>query len=229
MMKRLMTSTLAAAALAVGGHAAAQNIPGVVDNPGQPDPTDRGGEFTIHGCLERGTGEAGSPPVFILKNATTATGEGRMASAQGAGVPVRGADTRATPPSDPPDIVFDEYRVVGQEDVDLAEHVNSQVRLRGRLSEQGVAGATARTQQGADDAAGAARSAATGATPVLIVDEVDELAAECEPQNQRQASPEGQQASPQGQQNQSPGESERDSEGSQSQQPQSQQQTQPQR
>lgn len=177
MMKRLMTSTLTAAAVALGAMAAAQNVPGTDRRPGEPDPTDRGGEFTVIGCLEQAPAGSGEPATFKLTHVTTATGQGRMASAQGAGVPVGQGDSVSSRPSDPPDLIPGEYRIVAGEDVDLAEHADQQVQLRGSLSEDGMAAATARVQQGAEAAAG--RTTAGGGEPVFIATEVMRVSDTC--------------------------------------------------
>jgi hypothetical protein len=127
-------SSLVATAMAVGATVASAQQPG--DNPGQPDPTDRGGEFVIVGCLTRPSPQPSGGPLFVVTDVTSEPGDTRMIGAMGAGVPTgRGRESaRGARPTDPPDIVDAQYRVVADDaDIDLAAHVNRKVRMRGTL------------------------------------------------------------------------------------------------
>jgi hypothetical protein len=120
--------------LAIGATVVSAQQPG--ESPGQPDPTDRGGEFEIVGCLTRPSPQPSGGPLFVISDVTSAPGETRAISAMGAGVPTgRGRESaRGARPTDPPDIVDAQYRVVADDaDIDLAAHVNRKVRMRGTL------------------------------------------------------------------------------------------------
>jgi len=105
--------------------------------PGQPDPNDRGGEFIITGCLQQQPATAGQPVTFKMTGVSPGqegVGEGRAVSAIGAGTPVTGVThSSAAQPSDPPDIVRGEYRIIAAERTDLTKFVNQKVEARGRL------------------------------------------------------------------------------------------------
>ncbi len=138
-----MTRTTSAATVAAACMVLVIGVAAQGQTPGEPNPTDRGGEFTITGCVERGAGDADAPPVYLLTQTSAATGEGRAVGAMGAGVPMVGAHSSATPPSDPPDIVADEYRIMADEQVKLTEFVNHRVEARGRLQDAPEAGSAA--------------------------------------------------------------------------------------
>lgn len=156
-MTRLTTAATIAAFLGVNGIAAG------AQRPGEPNPTDRGGEFTLIGCVQQEAPQAGQPPVFSLTHATTATGEGRAAAAQGAGVPTPGVHSSTTEPSDPPDIVYDEYRILAEERADLPKFVNQKIQARGSLQS-----APSPRAQGGDRTA-----------PIFMATEITKLADTC--------------------------------------------------
>jgi hypothetical protein len=105
--------------------------------PGQPDPSDRGGEFTITGCLSQAPARNGQPVMFMITKVSPGqpnVGEGRVVGAMGGGVPVTGVThSSSADKQDPPDIVRGEYRIVSTERTDLAKFANQQVEARGRL------------------------------------------------------------------------------------------------
>jgi hypothetical protein len=158
----MIRATWAATAAVVVGMAFGTSAQG--QKPGEPNPADRGGEFTVTGCVKQEAGRAGSPPVFLLTDVSAANAEGRAASAMGAGMPVGGAHSSTTPPSDPPDIVRGDYRLIGEERLDLPSFVNQSVQARGKLQDADAPGPAG--------AAGAARR-------VMVVTEISKVADTC--------------------------------------------------
>jgi hypothetical protein len=173
MMQRALFSTLMVSALAVAATSAAQQPPG--NAPGQPDPADRGGEFVIVGCLTRPAPQPAGGPLFVLTNVTTQTGEARVIGAMGAGVPTTTKEGPSPRPTDPPDIVQSQYRVVSDDaDIDFAKHVNHKVRMRGALMGQA-------TTPAADAASSSAAHAGShaGATQTFMAEDVEMVADSC--------------------------------------------------
>lgn len=112
--------------------------------PGQPDPNDRGGEFTITGCISQAPERNGQPMMFMITKVSPGqanVGEGRAVGAMGGGTPVTGVThSSAADHQDPPDIVRGEYRIVATERTDLAKFANQQVEARGRLRGASMSG-----------------------------------------------------------------------------------------
>ncbi len=175
-MKRIITAAMVAALAAVAGHTVSaqagdqqQNRPAQGSNqasgaqnndPNRPDPNDKGGVFTLTGCLEQQPAAQGSPMAYKLTRITPATGEGRTAGAMGAGVGMGTQGSAGVRPSNPPDIVPSEYRIVAAENVALAPHANHKIEVRGSLSKNAAeAGAQATNRSGA-----AANSGSQGRT-----------------------------------------------------------------
>jgi hypothetical protein len=156
-MTRLAMAAAIAAFIGVNG------IVADAQRPGEPNPTDRGGEFTLVGCVQQNAPQAGQPPVFTLTNVTSATGEGRAVSAAGAGVPTPGAHSSTTEPSDPPDIVQGEYRILAEERANLPKFVNQKIEARGSLQSAPSSGA-----QGGNTTA-----------PIFMATEITKLADTC--------------------------------------------------
>jgi hypothetical protein len=138
--KRLLSCLIAASVVFGATAGAAQRATA----PGQPDPADRGGVFTIEGCLTRPAPQPAGGPVYVMTQVTSGTGEARVVSAMGAGVPTAPEGSRTSRPTDPPDVVDSSYRVVSDDaKIQFAKHVNHKVRMRGALMGSGAA-ATAR-------------------------------------------------------------------------------------
>ena len=112
--------------------------------PGQPDPNDLGGEFTITGCISQAPAQSGQPMMFMITKVSPGqanVGEGRAVGAMGGGTPVTGVThSSAADHQDPPDIVRGEYRIVSTERTDLAKFANQQVEARGRLRGASMSG-----------------------------------------------------------------------------------------
>jgi hypothetical protein len=125
--------------------------------PGQPDPNDRGGEFTITGCINQTAPQNGQPMMFMITKVSPGqanVGEGRVMSAMGGGTPVTGVThSSAADHQDPPDIVRGEYRIVSTERTDLAKFANQQVEARGRLRSVSMSGERDKTPMKVDAAA----------------------------------------------------------------------------
>ena len=172
-MTRLISAAgVAAAVLAATAGAAAQG-----PRPGEPNPADRGGEFTISGCVQQEAAQQGSPTVYKITRVSPATGEGRAVSAMGAGVPVAGANASAKPPSDPPDIVSSEYRIVATEQLNLPKYVNQTVEARGTLRDAPAASAgSAASSRGSNNATAASGRAVS---KVFMATALNKLADTC--------------------------------------------------
>jgi hypothetical protein len=178
-MKRIALSSLMAAGLAVATTGLAAQRSG--DAPGQPNPTDRGGEFELTGCLTRPSPQPAGGAVFVLTDATSQTGEARLIGAMGAGVPTTaqrgGAQAR---PTDPPEIVESEYRVVADDaDLDLAKHVNHKVRMRGALMDQARAPQAGSNRSGEGQAQGAGQRNDGMPQKTFIAGELESVADSC--------------------------------------------------
>jgi hypothetical protein len=174
-----MTRTTLATALATAITATA-GIAYQGPSPNTPDPTDRGGEFAVSGCVEQEAGRAGVPPVYRITRVSTATGEGRAASAMGAGVPTPGTHSSAVKPSDPPELVASEYRIVAVESADLPKYVNQTVEARGTLQDlpPSAGGMASRNApEAADSTTTPAVSAAAG--KVFVATSIKKLADTC--------------------------------------------------
>ena len=159
-MKRIITAAMVAALAAAAGHTVSAQAGDQQPNrpaqgstqtsgaqngydPNKPDPADKGGVFTLTGCLEQQPAAQGSPMAYKLTRISPATGEGRTAGAMGAGVGMGRQGVTEARQSDPPDIVPSEYRIVAAENVSLAPHANHKIEVRGSLSKNaGEAGAT---------------------------------------------------------------------------------------
>lgn len=126
-----------AACVAIALSVAAPNLVAQMSKPAaSPDPNDRGGEFTITGCLARERGPAAQPMFKItnVKPGQDGVGEGKAVGAMGGGTPITGVThSSAADKQDPPEIVRGEYRVVTTERTDLAQFAGQQVEARGRL------------------------------------------------------------------------------------------------
>lgn len=154
----------------------------VVGKPNTPNPADRGGEFTITGCVQQETGRAGAPPAYKITRVSAATGEGRAVGAMGTGVAVAGANSSATPRSNPPDIVPSEYRLVATEQADLPKYVNQTVEARGALQDMpaSAGGSTGGVPATGNAATGSDAKATTGAgNRVFVATAVKKLADTC--------------------------------------------------
>jgi hypothetical protein len=126
--------------------------------------------------VQQETGGQGSPAVYKITRVSAATGEGRALSAMGAGVPVPGANSNAKPPSDPPDIVEAEYRLMAAEQLDLPKYVNQTVEARGTLRDMPAsAGSTA--NRGGANRANATAGRADG--KVFVASALNKLADTC--------------------------------------------------
>lgn len=93
-----MTRLISAAGVTAAVIAATIGMAAQGPRPGEPNPADRGGEFTISGCVQQEAAQQGSPTVYKITRVTAGTAEGRAVGAMGAGVPVAGANSNAKPP-----------------------------------------------------------------------------------------------------------------------------------
>lgn len=171
MRNRLLLPYFIASSMVVAATAGAAQR---ANTQGQPDPADRGGVFTIEGCLTRPAPQPAGGPLYVMTQVTSGTGEARVVSAMGAGVPTGPEGGRAARPTDPPDIVDSTYRVVSDDaKIDFAKHVNHKVRMRGALMGSGAAAA--------DQAATARPSGSTPGAPThtFMAEELEMLASTC--------------------------------------------------
>lgn len=147
--------------------------------PGQPDPNDRGGEFTITGCLAQTPAANGRPAMFMVTKVSPGqanVGEGRVVGAMGGGTPVTGVThSSAADHQDPPDIVRGEYRIVSTERTDLAKFANQQIEARGRLRSSMASGDKSSTAMKTD----AGSRANGGGTDVFEATSVKKIADSC--------------------------------------------------
>ncbi len=186
-MRFRMTAASVAIALAVAAPAVTAQMPQdksqeksseMKKAPGTPDPNDRGGEFTITGCLSQTPAANGQPAMFMITKVSPGqanVGEGRVVGAMGGGTPVTGVThSSAADHQDPPDIVRGEYRIVSTERTDLAKFANQQVEARGRLRSSMTSGDKSSTPMKMD-----AGSRTNGATDVFEATSVKKIAGTC--------------------------------------------------
>ena len=126
-----------------------------------------GGNVTIQGCLQRGTGASSSTPGatatagapgFMLSNATPSTSSSSTTQQSGAATATASASTTAT-----------SYRLDG-EDSKLTPHVGHKVEITGTLDSSSAAGSAP---------SGGASASASAMAPKLKVDAVKMIAATC--------------------------------------------------
>lgn len=177
-MTRITSATALAAVLA----ATSIGLAAQVGQPTTPNPADRGGEFSITGCVQQEAGRAGQPPAYKITRVSAATGEGRAVGAMGTGVAGPGGSANATPRSNPPDIVPSEYRLMATEQAGLPKFVNQTVEARGALQDMPASAGGATSSATASGNAGtgpAAKAAASAGNRVFVATSLKKLADTC--------------------------------------------------